>query len=168
MVKEGFRNVMDEGPLAKEPCVGVKVKLVDAELHEDPVHRGPGQVLPAVRYAIKTGMLKAAASLLEPKQIIRIDVPIESMGSALKLVQNRRGQILEIKEERGASIIIAKVPVAEMFGFNSALKSATEGRGFYSLIDVVFEKLPKELRDNVILKIRKRKGMKEELPQIEE
>ena len=146
MVKEGFRNVMDEGPLAKEPCVGVKVKLVDAELHEDPVHRGPGQVLPAVRYAIRTGMLKGGATLLEPKQIIRIDVPMESMGSALKLVQNRRGQILEIKEERGASIIIAKVPVAEMFGFNSALKSATEGRGFYSLIDVVFEKLPKELK----------------------
>jgi len=168
MVKEGFRNVMDEGPLAKEPCVGVKVKLVDAELHEDPVHRGPGQVLPAVRYAIRTGMLKGGATLLEPKQIIRIDVPMESMGSALKLVQNRRGQILEIKEERGASIIIAKVPVAEMFGFNSALKSATEGRGFYSLIDVVFEKLPKELRDNVILKIRKRKGMKEEIPIVEE
>ncbi|MCD6403019.1 MAG: elongation factor EF-2 [Candidatus Aenigmarchaeota archaeon] len=167
MVKEGFRNVMDEGPLAKEPCVGVKVKLVDAELHEDPVHRGPGQVLPAVRYAIRTGMLKGDATLLEPKQIIRIDVPMESMGSALKLVQNRRGQILEIKEERGASIIIAKVPVSEMFGFNSALKSATEGKGFYSLIDVVFEKLPKELRDPTILKIRKRKGMKEEIPTIE-
>ncbi len=167
MIKEAFKNVMDEGPLAREPCVGVKVKLVDAELHEDPVHRGPGQILPAVRFAIRNAMLMAEASLLEPKQIIRIDVPSELMGAALKEVQGRRGQVLEINEERGVAIIKAKVPVAEMFGFDSALKSATGGRGFYSLIDIVFEKLPKELQNNVVLKIRKRKGLKEEIPQPE-
>jgi len=166
MIKEGFRNIMDEGPLAKEPCVGIKVKLMDAELHEDAVHRGPGQVLPAVRYAIRVGMLYGDATLLEPKQIIRIDVPTEIMGSALKEAQSRRGQILEIKEERGVTIIIAKLPVSEMFGFDSQLKSATGGRGFYSLIDVVFEKLPKELKDSTIIKIRKRKGMRAEVPKI--
>jgi elongation factor 2 len=168
MIKEGFRNIVDEGPLSKEPCVGVKVKLMDASLHEDAVHRGPGQVLPAVRYAIRTGMLYGNAYLLEPRQIIRIDVPTELMGSALREVQSRRGQVLSIDEERGVTIIKAKLPVAEMFGFDSKLKSATGGKGFYSLIDVTFEKLPKELQDDVIIKIRKRKGMKPEVPKVGE
>ena len=167
MIKEGFITRMDEGPLAREPCVGVKVSLVDAELHEDPVHRGPGQVLPAVRYAIRTAILDADPVLLEPKQIIRVDVPSELMGGALKEIQGRRGKVLGMEEERGVTIIRAKIPVSEMFGFNSALKSATGGKGFYSLIDVIFERLPRELQDRTILSIRKRKGLKEEIPRIE-
>ncbi|MEM7821620.1 MAG: elongation factor EF-2 [Candidatus Aenigmatarchaeota archaeon] len=164
MVKEAFVNVMEEGPLAREPCTKVKVKLIDAELHEDPVHRGPGQIMPAVRFAIKEGMLRANATLLEPKQIIRIDVPSELVGEVIREVENRRGQILDMKEERGASVVTAKLPVSDMFGFDSSLKSATSGRGFYSLIETVFEKLPAEMRNDVIKSIRKRKGLSEEIP----
>jgi len=167
MVKDGFTSRMDEGPLSREPCVGLKIIMTDAELHEDPVHRGPGQVLPAIRYGIRAAILNADPLLLEPKQIIRIDTPIEVMGGAIKEVQNRRGKILDMKEERGATIIQAKIPVSEMFGFNSALKSATGGKGFYSLIDVIFEKLPPDLRDKTILKIRKRKGLSEQIPKPE-
>jgi len=167
MVKEGFVNITEEGPMTREPCIGLKVVLTDAELHEDPVHRGPGQVLPAVRFAIKDGMLSGNPALMEPKQIIRIDVPTEIMGGALREVQNRRGKILDMSEERGASVLQAKVPVAEMFGFDSALKSATGGKGFYSLIDVIFEKLPTDLQDQTILKIRKRKGLSEQIPKPE-
>ncbi len=167
MVKDAFKEVMDDGPLAREPCTKVKVKLIDAELHEDPVHRGPGQIMPAIRYAIRQAMLKANATLLEPKQIIRIDVPTELMGEATREVENRRGQILDMKEERGTSVIIAKIPVSDMFGFDASLKSATSGRGFYSLIETVFEKLPNELRDEVIRSIRKRKGLPEEIPKAE-
>jgi elongation factor 2 len=167
MVKEAFVNIMDEGPLAREPCTKVKVKLVDAELHEDPVHRGPGQIMPATRYCIRKGMLSADATLLEPKQIIRIDIPSELIGSATREVENRRGQILDIREERGATIIKAKIPVAEMFGFDASLKSATSGRGFYSLIEIVFEKIPKELREKTISAIRKRKGLSEKIPEAE-
>jgi elongation factor 2 len=168
MIKEAFVNIMEEGPMAREPCIGIKVVLTDADLHEDPVHRGPGQVLPAVRYAIKEGIIKAGYTLMEPKQIIRIDVPTDVMGSALREVQDRRGKILDMSEERGASVIQAKLPVSEMFGFDSALKSATGGKGFYSLMDVVFEKLPKEMQDQTIIKIRKRKGLSEEIPTAEE
>ena len=168
MVKQAFKEVMDDGPLAREPCSRVKVKLLDAELHEDPVHRGPGQIMPAVRYCIRQGMLKGDATLLEPKQIIRIDVPSELIGVTTREVENRRGQILEMKEERGASVIIAKVPVAEMFGFDAKLKSLTSGRGFYSLIEIVFEKLPDDLRDQVVKSIRKRKGLPAEVPKPEE
>jgi len=167
MIKEGFTNRMDEGPLTREPCIGLKIILSDADLHEDPVHRGPGQVLPAIRYAIRACMLGADATLLEPLQIIRIDVPTETMGGAIKEVGNRRGKVLDMREERGMTIIRSKIPVSEMFGFNSSLKSATGGKGFYSLIDVIFERLPKQLRDQTILKIRKRKGLSERVPKLE-
>ena len=107
MIKEGLKTIMDEGPLSREPCYGIKATLVDAEFHEDPVHRGPGQILPCVRHGITQGILLADPSMLEPKQIIRIDVPTEVMGGAIKEVGNRRGQILDMNEERGVTIIQA-------------------------------------------------------------
>ncbi len=90
------------------------------------------------------------------------------MGGAIKEISNRRGKVLDMKDERGSTIIRAKLPVSEMFGFNSALKSATGGKGFYSLIDVIFERLPKQLQDQTVLKIRKRKGLSEKIPTVEE
>ena len=167
MVRDAFVEVTEDGPISREPCIKLKVKLMDAELHEDPVHRGPGQIMPAVRYAIRQAMLKANASLLEPKQIIRIDLPTEIMGEAIREVGNRRGQVLDMKEERGATVITAKLPVAEMFGFDASLKSATSGRGFYSLIETAFERIPNELFEGVVQGIRKRKGLPEDIPKPE-
>jgi elongation factor 2 len=167
LIKEGFVSRMDEGPLSREPCIGLKIVITDAELHEDPVHRGPGQILPAIRYAIRNCMLRSDPALLEPLQKIRIDVPTENMGGAIKEVGNRRGKVLNMDEERGLTIIKTKIPVSEMFGFNSSLKSATGGKGFYSLIDVIFERLPKQLQDQTVLKIRKRKGLSEHIPKPE-
>ncbi|MFH1294421.1 MAG: elongation factor EF-2 [Candidatus Aenigmatarchaeota archaeon] len=159
MLKEAFVETLNGGPLAKEPCSGVKILLLDAKLHEDTIHRGPAQVIPAVRGAIKAAMKRAHAFILEPKQIIRIDVPTEQVGGASKEINNRRGQILDMTEERGLTVIKTKIPVAEMFGFNSALKSATGGLGFYSLVDVIYEPLPKELEEKVVKQIRERKGL---------
>jgi elongation factor 2 len=163
LVIDAFRNVVDQGPLCNEPCSAMKVVLTDAKLHEDAIHRGPAQVLPAVSDAIKEAMFKAKPTLLEPIQIIRIDVPEELMGEAMNQVQTRRGQMLDVKTELGAAMIQAKMPVAEMFGFEAALKSATGGKGFYSLIDVVFEKIPEDLKMPVITKIRERKGLSKEV-----
>jgi elongation factor 2 len=168
MVKQAFREAMDEGPLAREPCSAIKVKLVDAKLHEDAIHRGPAQVIPAIRRAIRDAMLRSKSYILEPKQIIRIDVPTENLGGASKEINNRRGQILEMKEERGITIIKTKLPVADMFGFNSALKSATGGTGFYWLIDVVYEPLPKELEFKVVSQIKQRKGLTTDMEKEEE
>ena len=167
MIKDAFEEVMEDGPLAREPVTKVIVKLVDAQLHEDSIHRGPGQIMPATRYAIRQAMLRANATLLEPKQIIRIDVPSDVMSNAIREIEGRRGQVLNISEEHGATVITAKVPVAEMFGFDAALKSATSGRGFYSLIDIVFEKLPNELFEKVVKQIRQRKGLPAEIPKPE-
>lgn len=164
MVKDAFKEVCEDGPLTREPCTKVKVKLIDAELHEDPVHRGPGQIMPAVKYAIRQAMLMADATLLEPKQTIRIDTPAELVGNVIREVESRRGQIIDMKEEKGVSVVVAKLPVSDMFGFDASIKSTTSGRGFYSLIETAFEKLPVELRDSVIKSIRKRKGLPEDIP----
>lgn len=166
LVIEAFERVMNEGPLCNEPCTALKIKLTDAKLHEDAIHRGPAQVLPAISDAIKEAMFKAKPTLLEPVQTIRIDVPEELMSNAMNQVQNRRGVVMDVKTEMGAAIVQAKLPVAEMFGFEGQLKSATQGKGFYSLIDVTFEKIPEDLRISTIQKIRERKGLSKELPQI--
>ncbi len=159
MVKDAFKNIMEDGPLSKEPCTKIKVTLTDASLHEDPVHRGPGQIIPAFRHIIIDGVMRAAPTLLEPKQIIRVDVPEELIGVVTREVENRRGQILDMKNERGQTQLKAKVPVSDIFGFDATLKSATSGRGFYSTIEIVFERLPRELRLKTINGIRKRKGL---------
>ncbi len=159
MVKEAFTEAMKEGPLAREPCTGVKISLVDAALHEDAIHRGPAQVIPPIRAGCRDAMVKGAAFIMEPKQIVRIDVPTEQIGGALKEVQNRRGQVIDMKDERGATILKAKIPVAEMFGFNSSLKSSTSGRGFFWMVDIVYEPVPKSIEADVVAKIRTRKGI---------
>lgn len=168
LIKEGFRKVCDEGPLAKEPSSAIIVKITDASLHEDAVHRGPAQVTPAVRHAVSQAMLRAGATLLEPKQILRIDTPQEFIGSVTGEVGNRRGEVVDVVQEEDSAIITAKLPVAEMFGFEGALKSATAGKGFQSLMDVVFERLSRDLLNQVVSKVRERKGLPKELPQPEE
>jgi len=164
LLKQAFKDVMNEGPISKEPCSSIIVRIVDAELHEDSIHRGPAQVIPATRFAIKNAILKGGPTLLEPKQILRVETPQEEMGSAMKEVQNRRGEILDVENAEGVSILKVKLPVAEMFGFEGALKSATGGKGFYFLIDVIFEKIPRELLDKAVSQIRTRKGLDPAFP----
>ena len=159
LIQEGFHEAMDNGPLAKEKVLGVKVKLVDAKLHEDAIHRGPAQVIPAVRTAIREAMLQAGAVLLEPKQKVFIHVPQDYMGAATREIQSRRGQIINLRQEGDMSIIEAKCPIAEMFGFAGAIRSATEGRALWSTEFVGFEKLPAELQEEIIKKIKNRKGL---------
>jgi len=164
LIKESFKDVTNKGPLADEPCSAFIIRLKDAELHEDAVHRGPAQVIPAVRHAIKQAMLRAGATLLEPKQILRIDTPQDHIGSITSEISNRRGEILNIEQEEYSAIITVKLPVAEMFGFEGALKSATAGKGFQSLMDVTFERVPNDIRVRVVSQIRERKGLSKDLP----
>lgn len=164
LVVEAFHEAMDGGPVSREKVAGVKVKLVDASLHEDAVHRGPAQIIPAVRSAILAGMLKAKDILLEPKQYLFIHVPQEYLGAVTREVQSRRGQILDIRQEKDMVILKAKIPVSEMFGFAGDIRSATEGRVLWSTEFAGFEKLPEELQESVIQEIRNRKGLKPEPP----
>ena len=161
MIMDAFEMVMDQGPLSREPCMNMKVTLADIKLHEDAIHRGPAQVYPAVRDAIKEAMKEANAAILEPLQIHIIEVPESFMGAATKLVSTKRGQMLNMNQEGASVQLEAKIPVAEMMGWSSDLRSATEGRGTSSLKDQLFEKIPQSLQADVIKKIRDRKGLSE-------
>ena len=161
MIMDAFEMVMDQGPLAREPCMNLKVTLTDIKLHEDAIHRGPAQVYPAVRDAIKEAFKSANPIVLEPLQIHVLEVPEAIMGSATKLVGSKRGQLLDMRQDGGTVILEAKIPVAEMIGWASDLRSATEGRGISSLKDQSFERTPQSLQGDVIKKIRDRKGLAE-------
>ncbi len=162
MIMDGFEQVMAEGPVAREPGFKVKVSIMDLKLHEDAIHRGPAQVLPAVRASIKEAMNQAGAVIFEPLQILQLDAPAKYLGEISKLVQNKRGQLLDMNQEGDAITVQAKLPVAESFGLSNDLRSATEGRGNQYLVDQVFEKLPHILQDKVVKQIRERKGLKVE------
>ncbi|MBS3159610.1 elongation factor EF-2 [Candidatus Woesearchaeota archaeon] len=161
LVLDGFEQVMKGGPLARENCIKMLVKLTDCKLHEDSIHRGPAQVYPAVREAIREAMNSANASIFEPLQILQIDVPEEFMGNITKLVSSIRGQLLDMNREGSLMVIKVKIPVAEMFGLSSELRSASEGRGNFFIIDQTFEKVPTDLQAKVIQQIRQRKGLSE-------
>ncbi len=160
MVMDMFEDVMNQGPLAREPCYKVKVILDDVKLHEDAIHRGPAQVYPAVRDGIRLAMMQAKPTLLEPLQTMQFDAPSEYMGEISKLIQNKRGQLLDMTQEADTISVKGKLPVAEMFGLAGDLRSATGGRGSSFLIDQSFEHLPAELQSKIIDQIRQRKGLK--------
>ncbi len=161
MVLDAFEMVMDEGPLAREPCMKMKVSLVDIKLHEDAIHRGPAQVYPAVRDAVKEAMKTAGPAIFEPLQTHVIEAPDEFMGTITKLVGSKRGQMMDMTQEGSTAQIKAKIPVAEMMGWSNDLRSSTEGRGISSLLEQSFERLPQGLQDDIIRKIRERKGLSE-------
>jgi len=161
LVMDAFEQVMKEGPLSREPCMKIKVVIDDMKLHEDAIHRGPAQVYPAIREAIKEAMRNARAYIYEPLQVLQIDSPADYMGAISKLVQNKRGSLLNMEQQGEHLTITAKLPVAEMFGLTSELRSATGGRGSHFVVDQLFEKLPDMLQEKVIKEIRQRKGLSE-------
>jgi len=161
---QGFEEAMNLGPLAKEKVTGVKVKIVDALIHEDPVHRGPAQIIPAIKRPIYAAMLMAGTVLLEPKQKLLIQAPQDYMGPIISQVQARRGQILNIQQEEDIVTLTSKVPVADMFGFSNDIRGATQGRAIWYYEYAGYEKLPKELQSKIVAQIRERKGEKPEPP----
>jgi elongation factor 2 len=161
LILDAFEQVMDAGPLAREPCTKMKFSLVDIKLHEDAIHRGPAQVYPAVRDSISEAMKEGGIVLLEPLQTHEIDAPNEFMSATTKLVSSKRGQLIDVNQDEAGCIVKAKIPVSEMLGWSSDLRSATEGRGISSLMDQGFEKMPFELQGDVVRKIRSRKGLSE-------
>jgi elongation factor 2 len=164
LILEGFEESLRNGPISREPAQGVKAKLVDVKLHEDAVHRGPAQVIPAVRQAMQAGILMAEPVLLEPFQNVYIQVPQDQMGGAMSEIQGRRGVILSMESQGDLIVLKAKMPVAQMFGFAGAIRSATEGRALWSTEFAGFEPLPASLMLETVKQIRTRKGLKAEMP----
>ncbi len=162
LIKEAFDEVMKSGPIADEPCQGVFVKLVDAKLHEDAIHRGPAQVIPAVRNAIYGSMMISDPIILEPMQKVFISTPQDLMGDASRELSQRRAEVKDMASEGDSVNIDSKAPVSEMFGFASSIRSATGGRVLWNTENIGFEPMPKHLQGEIIKQVRERKGLKPE------
>jgi len=164
---DAFKEVVKRGPRAHEKMMGVKIILNDAKLHEDAIHRGPAQTIPAVRNGINGALVSAGVALLEPKQHVYITVPQELMGSVTGEMSQRRAEIAGMETEGDMTTITAKAPVKEMFGFASEIRSATGGRALWSTEFSGYEELPRDLLDEITEEIRLRKGLKAEMPRPE-
>jgi len=161
MAMDGFEQVINAGVLTREPCMKLKVSLVDIKLHEDAIHRGPAQVYPAMRDAIRMSIESATPALFEPVQTLLVEGPLKFMGDLTKLFQGKRGQIINIDQSSGHFAMKVKLPVAEIIGLASDVRSASEGRGNFSMVDQTFERVPASLQPEVVKRIRGRKGLKE-------
>ncbi|WP_136716648.1 elongation factor EF-2 [Halorientalis salina] len=165
LVVEGLEEALDDGPLAAEPVEGSLIRLHDARLHEDAIHRGPAQVIPAVREAVHNALVDAKIKLLEPIQEVRIDVPNDHMGAASGEIQGRRGRVDDMYQEGDLMVVEGVAPVDEMIGFSSDIRSATEGRASWNTENAGFQVMADNLQPETITEIRERKGMKTELPE---
>ncbi|MCL4375315.1 intein-containing elongation factor EF-2, partial [Candidatus Marsarchaeota archaeon] len=166
---EGFEEAMKDGPLAREKCTGIKIYITDATIHEDPVHRGPAQIIPAMRRPIYAGLLTVGVSLLEPKQKFTINIPQEYMSDIITFVQGRRGQVIDIQQENEQVTIIAKMPVSEVIkNFSNEMRGLTSGKAIWYPEYAGYEKLPKDLQDKIVREIRTRKGQPPEPPKPEQ
>lgn len=161
LILDMFVDVMNAGPLAKEPCIHMQVELTDVKLHEDAIHRGPAQMYPAVREAIRGAIMQSNPIMFEPLQIMRIEVPHDYLGDISKLVSSKRGQLLDVQQEGDQTVVTAKLPVAELMSWSNDLRSATGGRGNSFIADQMFERLPMELQEKIRSQIIQRKGLGE-------
>ncbi|MET1101358.1 MAG: elongation factor EF-2 [Pyrodictiaceae archaeon] len=165
---QGFRLAMREGPLAKEPVRGIKVVLHDAVIHEDPAHRGPAQIFPAVRNAIYAGILTSKPTLLEPIQKLDIRVPQEYVSNIIAVISRKRGRIMDMREYGLMMRILAEIPVAESFDLAAELRGASSGRAFWGTEFSRWAPVPDNMLPDLIRKIRERKGLPPEPPKPED
>ncbi len=164
LIIEGFNDVCKKGPVADEPLMGVMVRLVDAKLHEDAIHRGPAQTIPAVRNALKGALIRSKSVIFEPIQNIRIDAPNDVIGGVTREVTTRRGVIEDMPVDGSTASVIGTMPVAETFGFSNDIRAASQGRAVWNTENAGYVHLPPNLFGDVTAEIRERKGLKPEIP----
>ena len=162
LIVDAFKEAVNRGPLANEKVFGLKVRLTDAKLHEDSIHRGPAQTIPAARSGMYGAMVTGDRLLLEPFQKVTVNVPQEVLAGATRELQRRRGEILDMTSVGDLQTVTAKVPVAEMFGFASDIRSATAGKVLWATESLGFEAVPPELQPGVVAEVRQRRGLKPE------
>lgn len=167
-VIQGFRLAMREGPLAMEPVRGVKVILHDAVIHEDPAHRGPAQIYPAVRNAIFAGFLTAKPTLLEPLLKLDIRTPMEYIGNLSTVITKKRGKLIDVQQTEAFARLIAEIPVAESFDIADAIRNATAGKAIWGQDFSRWAPVPESMLMDLIAKIRTRKGLRPEPPKLED
>ena len=149
-VEKGLLETLPSGVLAGYPVVDVKVTLFDGSYHD--VDSNENAFKMAASIAFKDGMRKANPVLLEPMMAVEVESPEDFMGNVVGDLSSRRGMIQGMEDVPGFKVIRAEVPLAEMFGYSTALRSATQGRATYSMEFKQYSEAPKNVADAIINK----------------
>ena len=149
-VNKGLEETLPNGVLAGFPVVDVKVTLFDGSYHE--VDSNENAFKMAASIAFKDGMRKANPVLLEPMMAVEVETPPEFMGNVVGDLSSRRGMIQGMDDVAGIKVIKAEVPLAEMFGYSTSLRSATQGRATYTMEFKHYTEAPKNVAEAVINK----------------
>ncbi|EKG14260.1 Translation elongation factor EFG/EF2 [Macrophomina phaseolina MS6] len=172
-VVSGFQWATKEGPIAEEPMRSIRFNIMDVTLHADAIHRGGGQIIPTARRVLYAATLLAEPALLEPVFLVEIQVPENAMGGIYGVLTRRRGHVFEEAQRPGTPLFNVKayLPVKESFGFNADLRSNTSGQAFPQSVFDHWQILPggspidkTTLPGQVVEDMRKRKGLKPEVP----
>ncbi|MCC6923027.1 MAG: elongation factor G [Nitrosomonas sp.] len=149
-VQKGLQETLPNGILAGFPVVDVRVTLFDGSYHD--VDSNENAFKMAASIAFKDGMKKANPVLLEPMMAVEVESPEEFMGNVVGDLSSRRGMIQGMDDVPGMKLIRAEVPLAEMFGYSTALRSATQGRATYTMEFKHYAEAPKNVAEAVINK----------------
>jgi elongation factor G len=147
-VEAGVREALDTGVLAGYPVIDVKVELIDGSYHD--VDSSEMAFKIAGSMALKEGMRKAKAVLLEPIMDVEVVTPAEYMGDIIGDLSSRRGKVGGMTERAGARVIGASVPLGEMFGYSTTLRSLSQGRAVFTMQFAHYEEVPKSKADEIM------------------
>ncbi|GFE59233.1 elongation factor G [Geobacter sp. AOG1] len=151
-VDKGIQEAMDTGVLAGYPVVDFKVTLIDGSYHE--VDSSEMAFKIAGSMGFKEGCQKAGAVILEPIMSVEVVVPEEYMGDVIGDLNSRRGRIMGMEGRAGAQVVSAMVPLAQMFGYATDVRSATQGRATYTMTFDHYEHVPKSVSEEIIAKVK--------------
>jgi elongation factor 2 len=168
----GFAWATQNGPLCEEQMRGCRFNLMDVVLHADAIHRGMGQIMPTARRVCFASLMTAGPNLLEPVYLCNISVPQDAMGNVYGVLTRRRGHVFSEEQRPGTPqmTLLAYLPVMESFGFTADLRSNTGGKAFPQCSFDHWEPMTGDPYtagnkcNETVLAVRKRKGLKEELP----
>ena len=149
-IEAGVRQAMEGGVVAGYPMVDIKVIVYDGSFHE--VDSSEAAFKVAGSMAFKAGAEKASPVLLEPYVKVEVTVPEDYMGDVIGDLNSRRGRIDGMEPRNGVQVINAFVPLSEMFGYSTDLRSKTQGRGNYSMEVSFYDEVPKNIADAVVAK----------------
>jgi elongation factor 2 len=174
-MEAAFQWATKEGVLTEENMRGCRFNIHDVTLHADAIHRGGGQIIPTARRAIYAAELTAEPRFQEPIFLVEIQCPEDAVGGIYNCLSQRRGIVIGEEPISGTPLVNMKshLPVAESFGFTQALRAATSGRAFPQCVFDHWEELggdptvPTSQAGELLAKIRKRKGMKEGIPPLD-
>ena len=149
-IDKGIQEALETGVIAGYPVVDVKVKLIDGSYHE--VDSSEAAFKIAGSMAIKDALKKSDPVLLEPVESVEVETPEQYMGDVMGNLSGRRGKIEGMEDRSGSKVIRAKVPLGEMFGYATDLRSQTQGRASYTMQFDSYEPVPKAVRDEIVAK----------------